>query len=170
MKSRGKILALLLLTVWMFQGSFPWLYYQAGRYRCQATFRETKENLANKEVCTFTFSKDPGIRWEKKNKEFCLNGKYYDVISMISSGRSATIRCYADSREDRLHSSWLNSVKDNQKNNKDNVSSRIQNSDYLLALFRLTPLHGLKQSVYKSKADTSCLSSFIEILSPPPES
>lgn len=130
MPLKNRTLPLLLLFIWIFQGLFSILYFESKKNDCWNDFVKTSDNGAVKKALTISFAKNADIDWEKENREFKLNGRMYDVISITETTSKIIIECMADKHEDTLIAAFLN-IERTKKNKDDKEKTKNKTSDYL---------------------------------------
>lgn len=97
---KQKVIAILLFGLWMFQSCFVFLFYELERTECR--IQHFARRPADKPVQTFFFHKFEKPTWTVEGKEFLLHGKLYDVVAMAEIPGRIVVRCFADSKEDRI--------------------------------------------------------------------
>lgn len=160
------IVGILFLTVWTFQCFFPYLFYHLGRIESRENFLESKDDIPAEEIQTFTFDGNQKIHWEIQDREFKLNGKLYDVISLHRENDTTVIRCVPDEDEDGIIDAFIEFLKENQKHNKNDKAKKIQ------CFTEKVPQFYFKSNLIKSissKPKIKLLSVFPEVPYPPPE-
>lgn len=86
------------------------------RRDCWEQFVSNKNDFSPKEIQQFNFNDiENQLSWEKENKEFRLDGNFYDVVSIEESAGSKIISCVADKDEDALLRAYEQFLKHRQK-------------------------------------------------------
>lgn len=112
------------------------------------------------------------MRWEKKDKEFHLDGEMYDVVKTIKKEGKTVYYCINDKKEKELVSNFARAARDASdqspqgKNGKHRFSFPVADIPSLV-IQQITPPGSNIQTTYSSYTDL-LVSSFIEISSPPP--
>ncbi|MFZ1676658.1 MAG: hypothetical protein WAT91_05265 [Saprospiraceae bacterium] len=166
---RGKIISILFLIGFVLPSLTGYLLYKVERNNAFNQFISGNKILSSPRIQTILFTDQKTINWEKKNKEFLLNGKLYDVLSIKRNGRVMMITCIPDKKEDKIVETYLKCCeKTKNKNNKANippVKDKLCMHDY----FSSTIPEILYTNVYIELNHAFPLSPWIEIFSPPPE-
>ena len=111
-----RLISILLLFGWFFSWTLIQIQYQLERNRSYHQFTRQKSRIRDDEIETISFPIESDIPWEKVGKEFMLNGKLYDVLSLKKTNTSIIVKCIADSKEGHIVYSYLNTLDKNQKN------------------------------------------------------
>jgi len=162
-----KSVAISLLLLWVFQILFTLIYFQIAKNRCYDNFRQTKHNIDNRLIETFTFANNESIVWENENKEFEINGHFYDVVKIIKTDSNTIINCISDETESKLKAVFLDRFLNQKQNSKQKIKLQVDKFVVLLdnkenANFKYKQCFIL----LANKAYTSCK---LEILIPPPK-
>lgn len=108
-----KTLVSILLLIWLLQCSLPTLVYLMGLEQIK---REHQSGQFEAPLECLIFKPGEKISWLEKDKEFDLQGKRFDVVSVKDSSGFVVILAHADTKEDRLLADFHQS---NSKNSKD---------------------------------------------------
>lgn len=99
------------------------LFFSAGFFVKQKLIQfQMKERLQKASLQTVTLPLSD-IKWVKKNKEISIDGKLFDVKSLIISGSNAIITGLYDVDENKLHEVLKNFVQ--HKNNQSSPMSNL---------------------------------------------
>lgn len=164
---KGRILCILLLSAWLLQSLFPVLYYQWERMECWQSFAQLKNTIPVQDLHTLTFNSEDDIHWEKKDKEFVLQGKLYDVVNIRKEAGAIVITCARDHKEQQLIEAYHQSLK-KDKGSKLKPSTRKINL-YTPHLARFTFCRSFSIKYIGTKV-IKLPGSFNKIILPPPES
>ena len=166
---RERILSISLFSILIFQSIFSILYYELGRYQCHQYFLQSRDNIHNDKIHTFIFESYSSIDWEKKDREFFLKGKLYDVISIQTNNSSIVIKCLPDAKEDSILNTHFKSLQRPEKNDQENnMVARLLDLKYLVPEFYLASFTNAAQRDLLVKNETIKFSIYPEIISPPP--
>ncbi len=158
-----KLLSISLLFTWIFQIGFPYAQYELRRRECWQNFLNKKSQFTAAEIQKIDFSEE--IKWERKEKEFRLNGNFYDVIKIEKGKGKKLIYCVADKDEDAILRAYENYLQKHQKEK----SQKLQKPAYFLE----NPVTFTFKNPYLSKFQFFYSSSkginFCEVISPPPD-
>lgn len=122
-------LSILLLFIWVSQSIAPYVLYEIGRRASRSDFEEALHDIPATEVVSFTFPNSFPISWKKINKEFSLDGKLYDVISLCKNDTTTSIWCKPDHREDTIVAAFHQLLKGASAKNKKNRPEKFQMPD-----------------------------------------
>ncbi len=108
----------------MFQCSCSYFYYEIGRWQCHAKkFKLQDSGTISARVHYFTCSNKDKVIWENEDKEFEVNGKLYDVLSIQKNDSSVTIKCIEDDEEQEFVDNYQASFHHEKNTGNANVCS-----------------------------------------------
>lgn len=114
-----RIIAILLIVLWVLQSISPSLVYTIGRWVIKTrSFNISQKEVKqiNKETIHFSLLED--VNWEVKGKELSMNGILYDVISIEDVDDGIDIICFSGIQENNFVQ-LINEQK--EKHRSDNV-------------------------------------------------
>lgn len=166
----SKILAIILLSVFLMQLVLPGFIFEIERAQCFSAFLNSKYKSEVTNVELLIFPIENNLDWVEVGKEFMLNGKLYDVVSMIQNDTEIMIKVVADEHEDYLiASNYSDSYGFNKWITLKEIQRKIKRINYLPVL----PLVNLKMRETDNQAfctkDRLPHETFMEIISPPPD-
>ena len=100
-----RIVAILILLVLLTGLGGYFVFFKAEQFALRREMKERiKSSLPESELQHFAFSKQEtsDINWERKGKEFRLNGKMYDVVRTHATGDTIHFYCLQDDKETKL--------------------------------------------------------------------
>lgn len=101
------VIALLLIVS---AGYFPVNQLQQYHVRMQVK-QMLKEGFPEKRMEVILLSDTVNIVWEKKGREFWLDGKLYDIVRSEQNGNTIKYICYDDTREKALKIKLIKSAR-----------------------------------------------------------
>lgn len=110
-----KAVIFFILFSWIFQVAFPYFQFEIRRRDCWQQFLSHKDHFEPEAVSQFCFGNMEEVHWEKKNREFILDGKFYDVLEIENADGNINVSCVADEDEDELLRSYENFLKRHQQ-------------------------------------------------------
>ncbi len=126
----------------------------------------------NTTVLSFDKQEFATIHWIENKREFCYNGKLYDVIDIVYSRETVLIHCKNDSAEDRLFASLEDHIA-NQVSVPHTTASRKMFSFGGKLYFLNDDKHSIKlyttNALLSSPVDIHDSLVYFEIKSPPPK-
>lgn len=122
---KAKAIAISLLLVWVFQILFALVYFNLAKQKCYSEFRKSKHKIDNRLIETFIFPEYEAIKWERKNKEFIVNGQFYDVVKMNQTDSCITIQCISDVTETSLKATFLDRFLNKEHHSKYKVKLQV---------------------------------------------
>jgi hypothetical protein len=166
---RIKILSILSLIAFVLPSVTNFVFYQVERNISFRQFSSSKEFTSSDQIQTIRVSDQTTIHWEKKNKEFLLDGKLYDVLSIKRNGIAMVITCVPDTKEDRIVETYLKCCeKSKNKNNKVSIPT-VKDKLCMEGYYSRSIPEILFTSIETEITHAFPLSPWIEIFSPPPE-
>ncbi len=166
---RLKILSILFLLAFVLPSVTNYFLYQVERNISFRQFNSSKEFTSSDHIRTIVFSDGKTIQWEKRNKEFLLDGNLYDVVSIKRKGMAMEIRCIPDAKEDKIVESYLKCCeKSKNKNNKASIPA-VKDKLCIHDEFTKPVAEILYTNIEIILNHPTPLSPWIEIFSPPPE-
>jgi hypothetical protein len=163
---KERLLPILLLIIWIIAGVLPHVQYKIGRSAAREQFEFSKKSIPESAVLTMLFRDYASVNWEKADKEFTVNGKLYDVISIQKSDTALLIRCVSDEKEDAIVAEYQQTLKNSKKDTQQHKDRKFDY--YFAAIQRVASTVPVKTKGVEYNA--SVLSVAVRAIeSPPPE-
>jgi hypothetical protein len=100
-----RIVAILILLVLLTGVGGYFVFFKAEQFALRCEMKERiKSSLPESQLQHFAFSKQKtsSLDWERRGKEFRLNGKMYDVVRTEAKGDTIHFYCLRDDKETKL--------------------------------------------------------------------
>lgn len=129
-----KIHALLLLIILLQigAGGFFLLWQNLHQYNMQHVQHD--KNLVLLHIAKQDFAL---LHWEKKGKEFILEGKRYDVESITVEEGKYIIACVHDTKEEKIVRNLVRQYSDNQATNKKTATLKYPFFEYIYSIQKI---------------------------------
>ena len=158
---------------------FVFLFNIAGCFGLFAYLKHlNRESVFNRgrnelNLVRLTIPKTEKIHWENKN-EIVYRGNYYDVFQTSEDDKNILLLCYSDTKESAMTEVFNRHLSAQQSENAmgkpgSNYSVRITMQEYLLNNF-VWDIHTSSAEKFSKQISNSCVSGFVSVFSPPPES
>ena len=106
---KGKIVAIMLFIGCVMPIMTMYTAFRIQKFLAYIHFSNQKESYPEEQILTLRVTGESDFHWERKENEFSLNGKLYDVLSIETITSGMVIRCVADKKEDKLVVNYLKS-------------------------------------------------------------
>ena len=167
---KERILSILLLFILITQCLLSYVLFEMGRNHCYALFSGTLPNNQIENIETVIFPNKSNIYWEWENREFLLNGKLYDVVSIQRNDTSTIIKCISDTREEGILKNYFKSLGYPEKNDdQTNILLKFQDIKYLITEIPIIHFVNSFHNEMKNIVEDALPTVFLEIISPPPK-
>jgi hypothetical protein len=166
---KNSLFLLLIVLACMLSAIAAHVVYVYRRGVCRIEFEARKHKITQRDIQTIAFPMHARIDWEKKGKEFLLDGKLYDVISIRHYGLITIVVCVEDVKEYHVMHDYLRYLQKSQSDSHQSLAFKVKTIKCLpIAPFRQEMLEYKKAKViYRPVAEL--YSTAIEVHSPPPE-
>lgn len=121
-------LLLLILLLQIGAGGFFLLWQSLHQYKMQS---QHNEGITFLHLATAEFE---ALHWEKKGKEFILEGKRYDVEKIHVENDKYIIVCVEDTLEEKIIQHLVSQYSDNQATNKKTATLKYPFFEYIYSL------------------------------------
>jgi hypothetical protein len=161
-----KIIAVILLLVFLYNVSGYYIWFKLEQYNIKSEIRNNSEIKALT-LIIIPLNGKSGLVWTEDNKEFIYHGEMYDVVKVKTGNNSKYYYCINDKKEKQLLTDFIK--KDSSQKKSENIIQKVTVNKYQTKPFALI-VYNQPITINYCILFNNYTSNISDIHSPPPKS